>query len=231
MTIRAIFFDAGNTLVFPAVERTLAPLAALGILPTQQQLHASERFAKHNLDEARLAAGAAHSIDAKYWEEYYSHLFNQLKVSDAALGAELVANSRISANWSRVLPGTVEALRQLTTRFRLGVISNSDGRIEESLSKAGLAEHFETFTDSAKVGYEKPHPAIFAAAGETMGCDVAESIYVGDIYSVDYLGAKGASMEAILMDVCGAYREQTFPRIESLAELESKISFRTGSAT
>jgi len=231
VAITAIFFDAGNTLVFPALERTLAPLAARGILPTRHQLHASERFAKHNLDGARLAAGAAHSIDAKYWEEYYSHLLNQLKVSDATLGGALVANSRISANWSRVLPGTVEVLDRLATRFRLGIISNSDGRIEESLRNAGLAEHFETFTDSSNVGHEKPHPAIFAAAVKALGVSAAESIYVGDIYSVDYLGAKAAGMEAILMDVCGVYRDRELPRIESLAELESKISFSARSAT
>ena len=28
-----------------------------------------------------------------------------------------------------------------------------------------------------------------------------ESLYVGDVYSVDYLGATGAGMKAILMDV------------------------------
>jgi len=38
-------------------------------------------------------------------------------------------------------------------------------------------------------------------------------------------------MEAILMDVCGVYRDRELPRIESLAELESKISFTARSAT
>jgi hypothetical protein len=31
-------------------------------------------------------------------------------------------------------------------------------------------------------------------------------------------------MTAILMDVCGAYREKEWPRVESLEELESKIA-------
>jgi len=47
----------------------------------------------------------------------------------------------------------------------------------------------------------------------------AESLYVGDVYSVDYRGAKGAGMDAVLFDVCGAYREKGLPRVESLAEL------------
>jgi FMN phosphatase YigB (HAD superfamily) len=50
-----------------------------------------------------------------------------------------------------------------------------------------------------------------------------ESLYFGDVYSVDYLGATGAGMQAILMDVSGAYRNKGLPRIESLQELQSAL--------
>ena len=46
-----------------------------------------------------------------------------------------------------------------------------------------------------------------------------ESLYVGDVYSVDYLGAIGAGMQAMLMDVAGAYRDKGVPRVQSLEEL------------
>ena len=36
----------------------------------------------------------------------------------------------------------------------------------------------------------------------------AESLYVGDVYSVDYVGARNAGMQAVLFDVAGAYRER-----------------------
>jgi FMN phosphatase YigB (HAD superfamily) len=49
----------------------------------------------------------------------------------------------------------------------------------------------------------------------------AESLYVGDVYSVDYVGARQAGMQAVLLDVAGAYRDREFPRVESLAGLES----------
>ena len=55
MPIKALFFDAGNTLVFADTDRTLAPLAAIGLKPTQQQLFAAERAAKRRLDAARAA--------------------------------------------------------------------------------------------------------------------------------------------------------------------------------
>jgi FMN phosphatase YigB (HAD superfamily) len=47
-----------------------------------------------------------------------------------------------------------------------------------------------------------------------------ESLYVGDVYSVDYLGATAAGMQAILMDVPRAYRDKQVPRVESLEDLQ-----------
>jgi len=51
----------------------------------------------------------------------------------------------------------------------------------------------------------------------------AQSLYVGDVYSVDYLGATSAGIQAILMDVPGAYSNKGLPRIESLQELQSAL--------
>jgi FMN phosphatase YigB (HAD superfamily) len=48
-----------------------------------------------------------------------------------------------------------------------------------------------------------------------------ESLYVGDVYSVDYVGARNAGMQAVLFDVAGAYRDRDLPRVESLEQLET----------
>jgi FMN phosphatase YigB (HAD superfamily) len=48
-----------------------------------------------------------------------------------------------------------------------------------------------------------------------------ESLYVGDVYSVDYVGARNVGMQAVLFDVAGAYRDRELPRVESLAQLEA----------
>ncbi len=105
-------------------------------------------------------------------------------------------------------------------RYRIAVISNADGRIEDVLRRCGIVGCFRTITDSGLVGYEKPHPEIFRKAMLSMNAAPEESLYVGDVYSVDYLGATGAGMQAMLMDVAGAYRDKGVPRVESLAELQ-----------
>jgi len=91
------------------------------------------------------------------------------------------------------------------------------------LERCGILDCFRTITDSGLVGYEKPHPAIFEAALRGMDVAPEQSLYVGDMYSVDYLGATQAGMQAILFDVSGAYRDSGLHRVESLEELEQKV--------
>ncbi len=131
--------------------------------------------------------------------------------------------TRISGNWCDIRPGSREILQRIGERYQIGVISNADGKIAAVLQQCGIADCFLTITDSELVGYEKPHPAIFEAALRGMGVAPGETLYVGDVYCVDYLGATRAGMQAILFDVCGAYRETSLPRVESLEELEQKL--------
>lgn len=53
-----------------------------------------------------------------------------------------------------------------------------------------------------------------------MNARADESLYVGDVYSVDYIGATNAGMQAILFDVAGAYRGRPEARVESVEALE-----------
>ena len=222
MGLRTIFFDAGNTLLFPDLGRTLAPLAAYSLRPTEAQLQAAECAAKEHRD--RPESSSSKQVDQEYWQIYYTQLLERMGRNDPCLCAALVAATRVSANWSRVRPGSRDVLQRLRRRYRLGVISNSDGQVSASFRQVGLEDCFDSFTDSALVGYEKPHPGIFQAALHSLAARPEESLYVGDIYSVDYLGALGAGMHAILMDPAGAYRDAGLPRIESLQELERQLA-------
>ena len=218
--LQAIFFDVGNTLLFPDWNKMLAGLHQRKITPGQEQLQAIERETKNEFD-AISESGSA--VDHGFWHIFYSHLLESFALDDDLLRDELVRATRISAHWCRIGPGTQQRLHSLGKKYRLGVISNADGRIAQVLEGCGIADCFQTIVDSGIVGQEKPHPAIFAAALRAIGSRPEQSLYVGDIYSVDYLGATAAGMRGILMDVCGAYRAREWPRVESLAELESKL--------
>jgi HAD superfamily hydrolase (TIGR01509 family) len=218
--LKAIFFDVGNTLLFPDRSHILAPLHQRKLTPSLEQWHAIERKTKKEFDEILQHDGRS---DHSFWYLFYSHLLDEFGVHDDALRDALVDATRISANWRDIRPGTRETLLRLGRRYPLAVISNADGKIGDVLTRCGIANCFAAITDSGLVGYEKPHPAIFEAALRGMDAVAEQSLYVGDMYSVDYLGATRAGMQAVLFDVSGAYRESGLPRVESLEELEQKM--------
>lgn len=218
--LKAIFFDVGNTLLFPDRPNILAPLHQRNITPTLEQLHAAERATKKKFDAMMQQGGP---VDHGFWSMFYIRLFEDLGLNDETLLTTLVQSMRNSANWSHILPGTREVLQRLGRRYKLGVISNADGKVAAVLERRGIADCFANITDSGIVGFEKPHPEIFQAALQAVKAAPEESLYVGDVYSVDYLGATGAGMQAMLFDVAGTYRESGLPRVESLEELEKKL--------
>lgn len=213
---RFIFFDVGNTLLFPNRARMLAPLPTERH-PTLECWQALERRTKHEFDEGMMGGG----VDHGFWWTFHTYLLRELNAMDDGVRDILVENTRQSRNWDQILPGTREALDRIRSNYALAVISNADGEIDKVLKRCGIVDCFACITDSGIVGHEKPHPAIFDAALRQMNADPAESLYVGDVYSVDYVGACKAGMHAVLFDLAGAYRGRGFPRVESLAELES----------
>jgi len=223
--VGVIFFDVGNTLLFPNRERIHAPLAERGIVPDAEHLRDLECRTKNRFDGMMIAEGAA---DHSFWWMFYSQLLSEIGLQNDAgadvIRDQLVAGIRNSANWDQIRPGTAEQLREIGKRYRIAVISNADGRIENVLQRCGIAQCFRSITDSGLVGYEKPHPEIFRQALKSMHAAPEESLYVGDVYSVDYLGATGAGMQAMLMDVPGAYRDKGAPRVESLEELQIALA-------
>jgi len=218
--LKAVFFDAGNTLLFPDRAGILAPLDRAKLASSLERWQEIERATKKRFDDVLEHGGL---VDHGFWFLFYSQLLKALGVQDEALRDSLVEATRISANWSQIRPGTREVLQRMGQDYALGVISNADGEIARVLERCGLADCFHSITDSGRVGSEKPNPAIFHAALASIGADARHSLYVGDFYSVDYLGATRAGMKAILFDVCGAYRDRNLPRVESLEQLEAAL--------
>lgn len=214
---KVIFFDVGNTLLFPNRAKMLAPVSS-ELHPTLERWQELERKTKKEFDQGMVGG----TVDRGFWWRFHTYLLEDL-AHDTGVRDELVANTQNSANWDQILPGTREALGRIAQKFRIAVISNADGGIERVLSRCNIADCFESITDSGIVGIEKPRIEIFQAALAAMNAHAEESLYIGDVYSVDYLGARNAGMDAVLLDVSGAYRDQDFPRVESLQQLEARL--------
>jgi len=223
MSIEAIFFDVGNTLLFPNRNKMLHSLHSRQVFPSEQLLQKIERETKQEFD----ALVESHSaVDHGFWWMFYTRLLRELGIPDKSTCEDLVARTQMSSNWCDIRPGTREALLRLRARYRLAVISNADGKIAEILAHCGIANCFETVTDSGIVGQEKPHPAIFEAALESLGVKPEQGLYTGDVYCIDYLGATAVGMQCVLFDVSGSYALKGLPRVQSLEELEELLAER-----
>jgi HAD superfamily hydrolase (TIGR01509 family) len=217
LTLRAVLFDAGNTLVFLDHARMAAAVSAeLGVPLTGAELAAAGPAAAHGIEGMR-------ATDRERADAYLSALFTEAGIAAARLDevrALLVGLHAERHLWSMVVPGTREALQRLMrARLRLGVVSNSDGRVEAALEAAGLRDCFDVVIDSGLLGVEKPDPAIFNAALARLGVPAHEALYVGDLYHVDVVGARAAGMDAVLFAPAGAPKVTGCRTVGSLAEL------------
>jgi putative hydrolase of the HAD superfamily len=128
--------------------------------------------------------------------------------------------------WRRVPEGLPEALRVARSMgLRLGIVSNSEGRLPQLFEHVGLGDAFELIVDTAIEGVRKPDPEIFRRALERMGVAPVRALYAGDIPSVDVDGAHDAGLHAVLVDPFGFYPEhRSSPRFASVAELVDSLS-------
>lgn len=218
--VKAVLFDAGNTLVYVDPGRMLEIFRSGGVEADPPTFHRAELNARRKLHQG-IARGAQ-GTEPEVWKDYFTTLLMENGIPDDALeavgGAVRDAHSREHL-WTRVADGTEETLQRLLDEgYRLAVISNADGRVEEVLAGVGLRHYFEFVIDSEIVGMEKPDPAIFREGCRRLGLPPEACLYVGDLYPVDYLGARSAGLNAILLDPLDLYGDRA-DRVSRLAEL------------
>jgi putative hydrolase of the HAD superfamily len=113
-------------------------------------------------------------------------------------------------------------LAELRARgYDLGLITNRDNveRFYELLDQMDLRSYFDITLASGEVGIYKPEPGIFYAALDRIGATPERSLYVGDNYWADVVGAQRAGVTPVLLDPRGIFPEcdcQTLERIDEL---------------
>jgi len=225
LTLRAVLFDAGNTLLFLDFPRMAREVGrAVGLPLTTEQLEAQAK-------PAALVLERGEATDRDRASVYLETLFTMAGVPRAKLGTvrqRLLELHRERHLWSSVDPETPASLERLRAAgLRLGVVSNSDGRVDEALRAARLHNFFEVVIDSQLVGFEKPDPRIFQAALERLDVLPAEALYVGDIYEVDVVGSRRAGMDVILLDPLGNHGERDTQTARGIGDLTDQLLLRT----
>lgn len=202
--IRAVFFDAVGTLLFPIPGALLVySQAALRLGLDLPHTVLCERFiaAYRAEEEADRAAGWATSEarEVARWRRIVTEALAGVRDPEACF-AELFDHFALPSAWT-VNPDAAAVLPALRDRgLILGLASNYDARLESVLTgHPVLAPIRERVVISAAVGFRKPAVEFFREVALVAGCEPNEILLVGDDLGNDYRGAVAVGMEAVLL--------------------------------
>lgn len=135
---------------------------------------------------------------------------------------------RYLAEWNKGVrhPDALPAmLGRLDERYTLGIVTNTHDRelVRDHLAVMGVESRFACLVTSVEFGSRKPDPAIFHEALRRLGATPGGSLYVGDNHAADYLGARAAGIDCLLIDPGSAAPIPAADRLASLFELESRL--------
>ncbi len=231
MPVKAVFFDAGETLVhphpsFPELLSTVLReeghhvdadtirerLSALAHLFTQPE----NRLWSTSPERSR-----------RFWTQVYSSFMLDLGLGfPDSLGERLYAVFTDLSNY-RLFDDVLPVLDELRVRgLVLGVISNFEQWLEHLLEHLDVTPYFQATVISGVEGVEKPDPRIFRLALERTGVAPEDAVYVGDSVEFDIEPAASIGMTAVLLDRRGRYPDAGQPKIASLDQLPALLDER-----
>ena len=98
---------------------------------------------------------------------------------------------------SNCLKKSKELLAELKKNFKLGVVSNFYGNMEEVCKEFGIFEYFDAVVDSTVVGVRKPYPKIFEITLKELNTEPKDTLVIGDSYENDIGPAKEVGCKTI----------------------------------
>jgi len=103
--------------------------------------------------------------------------------------------------------------------YTLGLVTNRDSDIEPMLNRYRVREYFNFVVTGGQAGFFKPHPEIFRHALALSKSRPEETLYVGDNYFADVVGALNVGMNAVLIDARNVFRGFYVHRIKHLRQV------------
>ena len=202
--VRAVFFDAVGTLLYPA-----APVAiTYRHAALRHGVSIEEATIRHRLRDAFVRQEQLDQVtgwrtsEAREVERWRHIVHDTLREVDRPepCFAELWDWFRNPSAW-KTHPETAVVLAELSARgLTLGMASNFDARLAEIVSaKSELQPLATRLVISSLVGWRKPAPEFFAAIMATVPLAAEQILFVGDDRRNDYEGAIAAGMRAVLL--------------------------------
>jgi len=201
--IRAIVFDVGGTLIYPAdpVGETYARFArAHGVKLHAESTTTAFREAMKSSVPRTKGAIPSNGNDREWWKQVVLKSLHEGAFADKAkfeaFFEDVYQHYAKSDAWG-IYPEVIEVLEALRDHdVDLVVLSNGDARFHTVLDGCGLGEYFQRRFFSAELGWEKPDPAIYRHVAEILRISPGSLLSIGDDPKNDVEGPKKAGWQA-----------------------------------
>lgn len=204
---KAIFFDAGYTLIRPVV-----PLSDLFLRAFEGSgVALDKKWVKESFDKAvrdLISQPDTTETDSdEAQKEWVWKLFHKTLHEDEGAKAQLKPyferfyQAFYEPDLWKPFPEVERVLKALKEReFTLGIISNAATLFYPLFEILGLEGYFDFLLISSHFGFKKPSKAIFDEALRLARVRPREALHVGDSYHDDLMGALEAGLDAALID-------------------------------
>ncbi len=232
--IKAVFFDLDGTLrhSVPSGGQVFTDYVITLGLPVNEEARLRALRWEHlywaSSEDLRDDLFAHSGETEKFWIEYSRRRLIALGASpqwareyaskaSVHMGEFYRPESIIPEDVRRALPQLKE------TGYILGVISNRDKPFQDVLQDHGISEFFDFSLAAGEINIFKPEPGVFEHALQRMKISPQDTVYVGDNYYADVVGARRAGLQPILYDPLGVFPDPDCTIIKSFDELNSVI--------
>ena len=168
--VKWLFFDIGSTLVdeTKVYDDIFQKIAVAGGVSVEEVKTRAIGFYKQNKRGHREVIRLL-GIDYPEWSPLYEELY----------------------------PDTMECLRILKKKYKLGIIANQIPGVEKRLDGMGIRRYFDVIVSSAEEGVAKPDPRIFNIALTRADCAPEQAVMIGDRIDNDIVPAKQMGMKTV----------------------------------
>ncbi len=225
MSYGAVLLDVGGVFLVPHGDPVASALADVGIGIEEADFVRSHYCGIGGYDRD---AGDGQYLP-RYLTGYVEALGIRAEDRGRAIDALVTAWRMSSVDiWRQVLSDSVRGLQRIAARkIPIGIVSNSDGTVEEQLRRHGICQvgpglgiDVAIVVDSSVIGVAKPDPRAFAPAIAALGLPADEVAFVGDSVLIDVLGAEKSGLQPIHFDpyrICNSSHQHR--HIRSLFDL------------
>lgn len=102
-----------------------------------------------------------------------------------------------SPEYEELYPDTMECLRILRKKYKLGIIANQIPGAEKRLEGMNIRRYFDVVVSSAEECVAKPDPGIFRLALAKAGCTPEQAVMIGDRIDNDIVPAKQLGIKTV----------------------------------